>query len=62
MSNKKQTEEVMSRDKRLTIQPKISADVYFRFKSMCHARKLAVEQVIEVLMIRELEKAGLSRK
>jgi len=59
---RRQTEEPVGRDRRIAIQPKVSADVWLRFKALCHARKVVAEQALEVLLIQALEEAGLRRK
>ena len=45
---------------RVTIQPKVPRDVYFRFKQLCHAHDVSVERAIAELMREALERAGVS--
>ena len=42
---------------KVTVTPRISRDVYFKFKSLCHAHRIPVERGIEEVLRAALERA-----
>lgn len=45
----------------IPIQPRVDRDMYFRFRALCHANDVTVEQAIEELIRAALERAGVSQ-
>lgn len=44
----------------IPIQPRVDRDLYFKFRALCHANDVTVEQAIEELIRAALERAGVS--
>ncbi len=49
-------------DVRITISPKVSKEVYTRFRDLCHANDIPVERGIEETLRTALHRAGVLTK
>ncbi len=47
-------------ERRITISPKVSRQIYFRFRDLCHAHGIAVERGVEQAMEEVLDRAGVA--